>query len=195
MNISLKIKLLRVVTAGAVLALFVCSAARGQNLVQNPGFYPSGSEWTITPPTVTGDLYNMYSQTLPTVAGDSYSFSFDYNTIAGSGLDFLQVTWDGVALPYIDVEPTAQSSNYDTTEYADGSSSVISFEVNPGGLADILNVDVEDLGSDPPTSYPPYTAPDSGIGFGMVAALLLGLCAAERYQRFLSPRLLLHKVA
>jgi len=193
-----KFKLSRGAVAGVLLALAAGSPAlglptgAGVNLLNDPGFNgqpstfqsslgPYAAGWTYTPDPFHlfgGDL-DWVSQTLPTTDLYYYNITFTLGTQPGEpGVDF-SLIWDVSLIDLRTLPADPGSTQYSYTVTANGTSSDIKLVGNSAFWSSLYNLNVDWTGAiDPPP------VPDSPIGFGLEAALLLGLCgAAGLYHR------------
>jgi hypothetical protein len=188
------------------------------NLLSNPGFEsgdfsgwtPSGSQayegvsGTFATTPYSGsysaffgamDSYNVISQTINTVAGDTYNLSFALFNLGGAASDAF-VDWGGAK-----VWELQSTSAFGWTEFgieftANSSSTEVSFsfEQDPS-YYNLDNTSLVDLTANPlvnpilnsDTTNPPVSqgdsVPDQGVGIWAAAATLLGLCALAGYRR------------
>jgi hypothetical protein len=109
------------------------------------------------------------SQTLATIAGTQYTFSFYVDTELTSGLFDLSASWDGTDLLDLSTPQSGGWSQYSFTENGTGSDTISFVGIDPPGYALLDTVDVEAV-----------QAPDGGLGAPLAAVVLLGLCMAAR---------------
>jgi hypothetical protein len=203
--------------AGAV-GLFASQSMEAQNLLANPGFEAGNfSGWTLSGSTAfegvsstfatapyTGSYsaffgavggYNIISQTINTVAGDTYNLSFAMDNSGGAYSEAF-VNWGSAQV--WDIQPTGTFgwNQFGLVLTATGSSTTVSFgfEQVPSYF-NLDNTSLVDLTANP--SVNPITTttvgggiisnadpvPDQAVGIWATAATLLGLCALAGYRR------------
>lgn len=194
-----------IVLAGTVLALAVCSPARAgspnvvpdpnvtgtsPNVVTDPGFagqspdFQTGGsispDWTYTPNFLSfgGSPLTLVSQTIPT-PGALYIYDIDlkFGTTPPDQSLLFFVFWDGNFAGAVTDSTGWQDNNFLVT--AVGPTSDLGFAGNSTAWATLGSLDVFFSGL---VDAAP-SAPDSPIGFGLEAALLLGLCGAAGFYR------------
>jgi hypothetical protein len=184
-----------VVSALAVIGL----QAYGQNLVQNPGFETGDlTDWSATgnlSPAGVSTSFDGYvpnsgsyfyyfgqvttegylSQTIDTVPGDSYDFSF-WMAGNGTGPNYLQAAWDGATI-FDTGDPIAEQpyTLYSFDETATGPTTTIQFTVRNDPSYDALD-DVSVIDQGPATA----SAPDAASTLGLLGVAMAGLAGLRR---------------
>jgi len=189
----------RVLTAGFALLLAASpSPTHAQNLVQNPSFETGDfTGWTTTP-AVSDSLFAVYnitahsgsrsagfgapggfddmiSQTLPTVNGEQYLFSFWVDNSHSFGGTSFTADWGGSpVLTLTPASPQTSWTQYEFTETATGPTTIDFAGQNLFGYVYLDQVSVTST----------TTVPDSALGTPLVALVLFGLCAMSRVRQF-----------
>ena len=164
--------------------------AQGPNIVTNPGFETGDfTGWTTTAAASGSDLgvsgfshsgnYAAYlgatqglddsiSQTLPTIAGDSYSISFWLINAGGEGNEF-HASFGGDTLLELQEAPTFGYQQYTFTDTAIGTATPLTFAGRtPPGFFHLDDISVNDLGS------APVPEASTTVSLGLLLALGLG---------------------
>ena len=193
MQLKRKVKSGIALLTAAMLAVAVGGQAQtpGVNLLDNPqlngqsplfqtapGPYAAG--WTYTPGfNFFSGSWDLVSQSVPSTDLYYYDITFSLDTTVGEGgVDFATL-WNGSPVTVQSRAPSDSLVNYSFIVTADGASSAFGLVGNSEFWSSLENLDVSWTGGiDPPPSVP-----DSPIGLGWEAALLLVLAALGGYYR------------